>query len=405
MTWHTAIEYWVYPAKLSAYLLGGWLVWIFFSRLATLVVLDKRRELIILGRRRGTLLMLARGGILILAASAYVAFVVVSPPLARSIQDLVPAVPFELLAGGLALILAAVSLDSLRFAISPAPARWRPVWRSSVPQCLKRLSTGRASRVGVELYWYAVLSRGTLSIMSFSSGLMLYWLYQGLRDGRNPGYDIGEMFPLQLVTLSILSVVPILISTRWLQFCRRIFPMAMSIEFLSDIASQMDRATPRLGVQGANPDPLNWYRWRLAAASRSLERYAARLDRTIAKGSHPVASTLRATALYLRDYCQSKESLTTHLPHDVKSVIRSALFVTAGSARSQHYQDLAVLVDAFAVDGSATNPARRRRFDALAAIGRAGEGSENVMKVLQLLLVLLTLLALFFSGFPSPPKG
>jgi len=178
--------------------------------------------------------------------------------------------------------------------------------------------------------------------------------------------------------------------------------MAMSIEFLSDVASQMDRTTPRLGVQGADPDPLDWYRWRLAAASRSLERYASRLDRTIANGSHPVASILRATALYLRNYYQGKESLTTHLPHHIKRVIRSALLVTTGSARSQHYQDLAGFVDAFPVDSSATTPARRRRFDALHVLGRAGESSDNIMKVVQLLLLVLTWLALII-GLPSPP--
>jgi hypothetical protein len=107
-------------------------------------------------------------------------------------------------------------------------------------------------------------------------------------------------------------------------------------------------------------DPLGRKRPALAQLAVGLSDAARVLDARQSYGGapgttpHPVATTLRAASLRVREYLRNQESWAASVPDEVTQMLQHVVLVLAGPADVTAFQELRKLVQAFDADG---NPA------------------------------------------------
>ena len=114
--------------------------------------------------------------------------------------------------------------------------------------------------------------------------------------------------------------------------------------------------TANLKIYGGIMDQHGVRRETVVAAAAALLTAARRVDSR--SPLHPMASIMRATALYLRRYVSTLASMTEIVPAHVDDLLRRTTYIIAGPRQPGLYGDVAQTVSAF--DGSgAPNPELR----------------------------------------------
>jgi hypothetical protein len=147
-------------------------------------------------------------------------------------------------------------------------------------------------------------------------------------------------------------------------------------------------------------DPLGQRRTDLSFAASSLMAAGRRID----SGAplHPIASLLRGSAVYLRRFLASPDSLVSSFPPMVTDVIRQVIVVIAGPRDYGTYPHLAQSVSAFGVDGVPDAELRSRTTGRwMGLVERMAHLLEMYAKVFAALWALFTLavvIALLATG-------